>query len=105
MLYFAAYTLAVIEIYDRLNPKKCKNKVVELGTVIDSTELKAKSIKRDLPRKIWDGMLNRKYTIMKLHYLGVSTRDISKQIEDLNNNFTPSHTSISKFIKEMKDEI
>jgi len=105
LLYFVAHTLAVSELYEQMHPQKCKNKAGDLNSVIDITELKAKNIKRDVPRKTWDGMLNRKYTIMKLHYLGISTRDISKEIKDLKNNFSASHTSISQFIKKIKEEI
>jgi len=105
LLYYAAHTLAISEIYEQMYPKKSKNKAGDLRAVIDTTELKAKNIKRNIPRKTWDGMLNRKYTIMKLHYLGISTRDISKEIEDLKNNFSASHTSVSQFIKKIKEEI
>lgn len=105
VLYFAAYTLAASEIYEQMHPRKCKNKAGDLSSVLDTTELKSKNIKRNIPRKTWDGMLNRKYTIMKLHYLGISTRDISKEIEDLKNNFSASHTSVSQFIREIKEEI
>ncbi len=104
VLYFAAYTLAASEIYEQMNSEKGKNKSNELNDIIDNTELKAKNIKKVVPRMTWDGMLNRKYTIMKLHYLGVSTRKISEEIEDLKNNFSASHMSISSFIKQMKEE-
>lgn len=103
LLYFAAHTLAAVEIYDQMNPKKGKNKVSDLHSVIDSTEFEAKNIKRTSRRKIWEGMLNQKYRIMKLHYLDVGSRDIAKKIANPEKDFTPCHTIICQFINEMKE--
>ena len=103
LLYYAAHTLAISEIYDQMNPKKGKNKVGDLNSVIDSTELESKNINRRVPRKTWNGMLNQKYRIMKLHYLDVPSRDIAKKISNPEKEFTPCHTSICNFIKEMKE--
>lgn len=104
VLYFAAYTLAAAEIYDLMNSSRMKNKSNDIHEVIDSTELTAKNLRKRRNRKVWEGLLNRKYVIMKLHYQGISSRDISKEIKDPKNKFSASHKIICDFITEMKGE-
>jgi len=104
LLYYAAHTLAVSEIYDQMNPKKGKNKVISLGINQDISQLQAKQFKQFKSSKKYDKLLNLKNKIITLKdKQNLSFRQISVFLLRY-HKLEVSHAYIATFYQNVKDE-
>lgn len=104
LLYFAAHTLAISEIYDQMHPQKGKNKVLNLNEIRDATALEAKNAKKQVKSPQTDWLLDRKAKIIGWANNGMSSRDIEDLILKNYKNKKISHKTINDFLRKMKDE-
>ncbi len=103
LLYYAAHTLAISEIYDQMNPKKGKNKIIDIRKVPDVTGLQMKYIVRSKNSKKYDRLLNLKNKILMLKdEQNLSFRQISEFLLRY-HKLEVSHAYIATFYQNMKD--
>ena len=104
LLYFAAHTLAVSEIYEQMHPQKGKNKVLNLNGIRDSTVFEVKNVNKQVKSPQTDWLLDRKAKIIAWSNNGMSSRNIEAAIFKNYKNKKISHKTINDFLRKMKDE-
>lgn len=105
ILYLSAFYTAVNQLYSRLNGKKDKNRKMDIHGVEDLTKLQARQFTRNLYNEKWDKLLNLKSKILKLKDTeGLSFRQISEFLHRY-HRLDVSHTYISNFYSQMKEEM
>lgn len=102
ILYFAAFCIAVEEIYHSIASQKRKNKVLNLDDIKDTTKIQAKQFKQSRKSETYDKLLNLKSKIIALiEEENLSFRQVSLFLKKY-HKFEVSHSYIATFYKKMK---